>query len=73
VSQVNATQIRLSWQGSADKNYKVLATTNLQGPADFSNWQTIVQDIPGTNGIISRKLDISKGPQYAFLRIAPMP
>jgi hypothetical protein len=73
VSVLGPTQIQLSWQGSADKNYKILATTNLLGPTDFSNWQTVVQDIPGVSGLITRKLDIAAGPQYAFLRVAPMP
>jgi hypothetical protein len=73
ISLVGTKQIQLSWQGSASKNYKILATTNLLGPADFSNWQTVVQDIPGTNGVVARRLDISAGPQYAFLRVAPMP
>ncbi len=73
VSMVGSSQIRLSWQGSADKNYKILGTRNLTGPADFSNWQTVLQDIPGTNGVISRKLSIANAAEYAFLKIAPMP
>jgi hypothetical protein len=72
VSLINPSQIQLSWAGSADRNYKILATTNLFGPSDFSNWQTLAQDIPGTNAVISRKFNISSGPQYAFLRVAGM-
>jgi hypothetical protein len=43
---------------------------DLSNPA---NWQTVVQDIPGSNGTVSVKLDISAGPQYAFLRVKPVP
>jgi hypothetical protein len=73
VTHAGSQRIRLSWQASATYNYKILGTTNLGGPADFSNWETIVQDIPGTNGVVSRTLDISAAAQAAFLRIAPMP
>jgi hypothetical protein len=73
VSIITPSQIQLTWQGSADRNYKILGTSNLAGSFDFSNWQTVVEDIPGTNGTVSAKLDISHGPQYAFLRVAPMP
>jgi hypothetical protein len=73
VSQVGQSKIKVSWQGSADKNYKILGTTDPLGPADFSNWQTVSQDIAGTNGIIARTLDISQGPQVAFLRVQPVP
>jgi hypothetical protein len=73
VSQVNATQIQLSWTGSAAKNYKVLGTRNLLGPADFTNWQTVAQDIHGLDGTVSVKFDFSNAPQYAFLRVMPVP
>jgi hypothetical protein len=73
VSLVGAHKMKLSWQGSADKNYKILGTANLLGPADLSNWETIVQDIHGTDGVVSRTLDVSGAAQVAFLRVAPMP
>ena len=73
VSQVNATQIQLAWTGTATKNYKILGTRNLLGPPDYSNWQTVAQDIHGVDGTVTAKLDISGGAQYAFLRVAPMP
>lgn len=73
VSKVGNQQIRLSWDGIATKNYKILGTRNLFGPPDFSNWQTVAQDIPGSNGTVSATLDISGGPQYAFLRVMPVP
>jgi hypothetical protein len=73
VAQVGSQQVQLSWDGSAAKNYKILGTRNLFGPADFSNWQTVAEDILGTNGTVSARFDISGGPQYAFLRVMPVP
>ena len=73
ISLINTHTVQLAWQGSDTKNYKILGTTNLVGPFDFSNWQTIVQDIPGTNSVITRKLDLANGPQYAFLRVIGAP
>jgi hypothetical protein len=75
VSQVNPAQIKLAWTGTATKSYKVLGTVNLLGPSTFSNWQTVAQDIPGVDGVDATtvKLDISAAPQYAFLRVMPVP
>jgi len=73
VSQVGSQQIMLEWDGIPTTNYKVLGTRKLLGPSNVSNWQTVAQDIPGVNGPTSVTLDISGGPQYAFLRVAPMP
>jgi hypothetical protein len=73
---VSPNKIKLEWTGAATKNYKVLGTANLLGASDFSNWQTVVQDIAGVDpgvGPTSVKLDISNGPQYAFLRVTPVP
>jgi hypothetical protein len=70
---ISPNKIKLEWTGQATKNYKIIGTQNLLGPSNFSNWQTVVQDIPGTNGSTSAKLDISGGPQYAYLRVMPMP
>lgn len=73
VSMLSPTQIQLSWQASALQNYKILGTRNIAGPSDFSNWSTIIQDIPGTNGIVTKTINIAGGPEYAFMRVAPMP
>ena len=73
VSQVGSQQIQLLWDGTATKNYKVIGTHNVRGPGDISNWQTVAQDIPGTNGPTSVRLDISGSPLYAFLRVMPVP
>jgi hypothetical protein len=72
-SMISPNKIKLEWTGSAAKNYKILGTANISGASDYSNWQTVVQDIPGTNGPTSVKLDISNGPQYAFFRVMPVP
>jgi hypothetical protein len=75
-SMVSPNKLQLQWSGSSTKNYKVLGTTDLQGPSNFSNWQTLVEDIHGIDpgvGPTSVKLDISNGPQYAFLRVVPVP
>jgi hypothetical protein len=73
VSKVGQQQIRLEWNGLASKNYKILGTRNLFGPPDFSNWQTVAQDIPGSNGTISATFDVSHAVQYAYLRVMPVP
>jgi hypothetical protein len=70
VSLSGAQTMKLSWQASAEHNYKILATDDLLAP---NPWQTIAQDIRGTNGVVSRSLNIAAGPKYAFLRVAPMP
>jgi len=71
VSALNATQIKLEWDGLASKSYKVLGSADLF--AHPTAWQTIAQDIPGVNGTVSATLDISGAPQYAFLRVMPAP
>ncbi len=73
VSKVGEQQIRLEWDGTATKNYKVQGTRNPLGPSNLSNWQTVAQDIHGTNGPVSITLDVSGATQYAFLRVVPVP
>jgi hypothetical protein len=70
VSVVSPKRIKLAWEGAATLNYKILATDDL---GDANSWRTVVQDIPGANGTVSRTLDIANSPQYAFMRVAPMP
>lgn len=72
-SMVGQSKLQLAWEGSAKKNYKVLAKGDLLGDNNIAQWQTIVQDIPGADGTVSVKIDISAGPQYAFLRVVPVP
>ena len=75
VSSVGSQQIQLSWTGSSTKSYKVLGTSNILGPSDFYNWQTVAQDIAGVDGAYatSVKLDVSRAAQVAFLRVTPVP
>jgi hypothetical protein len=68
VSQVGLSRIKLAWQGSIDKNYSIDGTT------DFVNWQPVVDSIVGgVSGTVSRTLEISGGPQAAYLRVAAVP
>jgi len=71
VSQLSPTSLQLSWNASANKNYKILASTDLT--ASLRDWDTLKQDIPGVNGTIQKTLDISAGPSVAFLRVASVP
>jgi hypothetical protein len=73
VSLLNNQQIRISWQASSQYNYKILGTTNLNGPSDFSNWQTILQDIHGNDATVSRTLSIAGAVNVAFLRVKQSP
>jgi len=57
----------VSWESSAQHNYKIQAST------DFSNWQTVIDDAAGADGILSRTLNLGAAPQTLFLRIGRMP
>lgn len=61
--------INLRWDASALKNYKILATTDVTG----TDWQTIVEDVHGLDGVIARQLDINAGPMATFLKIRAVP
>ena len=73
VSNLGNRQIKIAWDGSALKSYKILGTQNLTGGPDFSNWQTVAEDIAGLNGEVTATLDVSNAKQYAFLRVMPVP
>ena len=64
---VGAQAINLSWESSAKYNYKIQATT------DFTNWQTVIEDLIGADGVLSRTLNIAEAPQTLYLRVARMP
>lgn len=72
VSKVDDQQIQLEWDGNPAKHYKILATRNLAGVADRSNWQTVVQDLAVVGGVGTVTFDVSEAGQYAFLRVAEM-
>lgn len=68
VTQVGKSSIKVAWLGALDKNYR------LDGSTDFVNWQPVVDSIVGgTSGTVSCTLDISGGPQAAYLRLAALP
>ena len=71
VSQIAPQQIRVSWDGSASKSYKILGTADLFSPR--SSWQTVAQDIAGSNGTISATFNIAGASQYAYLTVMPVP
>jgi hypothetical protein len=50
VSLLNPTQIQLAWDGATNKNYKIVGSTTLTGPDNFSHWETVAQDIHGVAG-----------------------
>ena len=59
--------VKLSWESSAKQNYKI------QASIDLGVWQTVVEDVPGSDGVLSRTLEIGAAPQTMFLRIAAVP
>ncbi|MBI2927632.1 MAG: hypothetical protein HYY24_18200 [Verrucomicrobia bacterium] len=67
VKPAGAQNITLSWEGSARHNYRI------QGSTVFSDWQTVVDDIVGSDGVLSRTLDIAAAPSTLFLRVGATP
>lgn len=67
ISSPGAQQVRLSWEGSASSNYKIQATT------DFASWQTVIQDIAGKDGLVTRTLGTADAPSTLYLRVGSMP
>jgi hypothetical protein len=59
--------VMLSWESSTNHNYKI------QASADFKNWLTVVEDLPGVEGSLSRTLGIGSAPQTLFFRVAATP
>ncbi len=69
ITPAGGTALNIRWDALAVKNYKILAATDVAAP----EWQTIVEDIHGLDGEITRKLDISAGPQAVFMKIRATP
>ena len=68
IGLIGPYRIKLSWQGLPDKNFRIVGTT------DFTNWTSVVDSIiGGTNGTVSRTLDVSLAPHAAFMRVAAVP
>jgi len=69
VTSISSGSIQISWEGSSAKNYRLLANSDLT----TSDWRTVVEDIHGTDGIVTRRFDISAGPPTLFMRIRALP
>ena len=69
VTSIGSGTIQISWEGSAAKNYRLLANNDLT----TADWQTVVEDIHGIDGVVTRRFDISAGPQTLFMRIKALP
>jgi hypothetical protein len=69
VTSISSGTIQISWEGSATKNYRLLANNDLT----TSDWRTVVEDIHGTNAVVTRRFDISAGPPTLFMRIRALP
>jgi hypothetical protein len=70
ITDITATPnagLRLSWEASTHSNYRIHAST------DAVNWEPVANDITGTDGIVTRTLDLSKAPQTLFFQIATLP
>jgi hypothetical protein len=70
VTPAGGQRIKVSWQGSARKNYRIVGSTDLMKPLP---WQAMVEDIPGHDGEVARTLDISAGPRALFMQVQALP
>ena len=69
VTPVGKGVIQIRWEGSASKRYQLVANDDL----NTSNWRTVVEDIPGVDGIVNRHFDVSAAPDTLFMRIQATP
>lgn len=60
-------RVSLSWQGSTNASYRVDASANL------ADWQPVVTDLAGREGIVKRTLDVSAAPSTVFFQVATLP
>ena len=60
-------RVTLSWEASAQSSYHILASL------DASSWQTVAEDIPGEDGVVSRTLDLTADYHTVFFQIAAVP
>jgi hypothetical protein len=67
IKPVAAQNVKLSWESSARQNYQIQAST------DLNDWQTVVDDLIGADGTLSRNLQIAEMPQAVFLRLRATP
>jgi hypothetical protein len=64
-----AGRVTIRWDGTALKNYNVLAASDVT----TTTWQTVVQDIHGVDGVNTRTLDITAGPSAAYMLLRAVP
>jgi hypothetical protein len=71
VGLVSPGNIRLSWTGSKNYNYRIYGATGIVNP----NWVPVVDSITnkGDGVTVTRTLNIASAPQTAFLRIGTLP
>lgn len=69
VTATSSSTVRISWEGTVKKNYSLLANDDLKS----ANWRTVVEDIRGVDGVVTRTFDISAGPQALFMKIRAVP
>lgn len=67
VTPAGARKVTLSWEGSGDSGYRIEAS------ADAVKWQTVVEDIAGVDGVVSRTLDLAAAPDAVFFQVAAVP
>ena len=65
VTPVSKGVVQIRWEGSAAQRYQLLANTDIT----TSDWKTVVDDIPGRDGVVSRHFDVSAAPQTLIMRI----
>lgn len=59
--------VKLTWESSAKQNYRIQAST------DLSAWNTVVDDLTGVDGVLSRTLEVGAVSKTMFLRVASIP
>ncbi|MBI2948918.1 MAG: hypothetical protein HYY23_14855 [Verrucomicrobia bacterium] len=59
--------VKLTWESSAKQNYRIQAST------DLNAWNTVVDDVAGADGLLSRTLEVGAVSRTMFLRVAAMP
>lgn len=69
VTTAAAGRVTIRWDGTALKNYNILAAADVTA----TRWETVVQDIHGVDGINTRTLDITAGPSAAYMLLRAIP
>ena len=86
-AQLGDTAVNDSYLNPADTNFApvLIVVSGSSGSADvprtldkgvpvmMGEHSCLVEDIPGTDGVVTRKFDISAGPPTLFMRIRALP